>query len=219
MGNNKHLSMKFVFSSLCIFLALFCIIPRTSAAGPFTYSLTVTFSNLADAAAFNAGDTNSMYPLGMGTQLAGFTMDKAAPAPAGQKDPAAGLKGCCFPNARRGLTVTCTMKADATFAGTQPTPAEKPTAAQIATGIAAVIAAQGASPKITAPTAANIVVGAAGTTDVLAQCTTRDAAAAAAAATPAANATANATGSASCTGQFSLVALFIPVVAMVISKM
>merc|ERR1711935_916568 len=134
-------------------------------------------------------------------------MDKAAPAPAGQKDPAAGLKGCCFPNARRGLTVTCTMKADATFAGAQPTPAEKPTAAQIATGIAAVVAAQGASPKITAPTAANFVVGAAGTTDVLAQCTTRDAAAA----TPAATATANATGSASCTGQFSLVALFIPV--------
>merc|ERR1711957_1091020 len=176
MGNNKHLSMKFVFSSLCIFLALFCIIPRTSAAGPFTYSLQVTFSNLADAAAFNVGDTNSMYPLGIATQLAGFTMDKAAPA--GHKDAATGMKGR--------------------------------------------VAAQGASPKITAPTAANIVVGAAGTTDVMAQCATRDAAAAAAAAaaaTPAANATANATGSASCTGQFSLVAFFIPVVAMVISKM
>merc|ERR1740133_396494 len=212
--------MKFVFSSLCIFLALFCIIPRTSAAGPFTYSLQVTFSNLADAAAFNAGDTNSMYPLGIATQLAGFTMDKAAPA--GQKDAATGLKGCCFPNARRGLTVTCTMKADATFAGAEPTAAEKPTAAQIATGITARVAAQGASPKITAPTAANIVVGAAGTTDVMAQCATREAAAAAAAAaaaTPAANATVNATGSASCTGQFSLVAFFIPVVAMVISKM
>merc|ERR1712166_1100063 len=232
MGNNKHLSMKFVFSSLCIFLALSCITPGTSGATECASGV-LTFTNLANAEAYNA-NTKKMYELGFAKAIPGGSTEED-----GMFKFAAGITVCSEAASRRGLGVKFTAcKNSDTFKGADPTGA--PSMDETATAINAVIAKNGnglgvanvQGSQITPSEADNqekVCAGAgadagagkdagkdagAGKDDGAG----KDAGAGAGAGDGKANNT-NGTSSASCTGQFSLIASSIPVVAMVISKM
>merc|ERR1712166_1086930 len=199
MGNNKHLSMKSVFSSLCIFLALLATSAEATARTKIILTQDVTFTDVTLAQwtgelkeCYKAGymKANGYLNLAAGTLATGITESttSVAATPANVK-------------------VTFVVTQLPTFAGTAVTVASTATAAEIKTGIEEIKTAGAPAKYTTVPTPAT----AAKITAALAVKSTPAAAAAA-------NATANATSSASCTGQLSLIALSIPVVAMVISK-
>merc|ERR1712021_115814 len=133
MGNNKHLSMKFVFSSLCIFLALSCITPGTSGATE-CFSGVLTFTELANAEAYNA-NTKKMYELGFAHAYT-FTTEEG-----NMFKLANGVTICSKAASRRGLAVTFTACKGDTFTGADPT--GTPSMEATATAFNAVIAKNG----------------------------------------------------------------------------
>merc|ERR1711935_142016 len=206
MGNNKHLSMKSVFSSLCIFLALLATSAEATAAARTKIILTqdVTFKGVTLAQW--TGDLKECYKAGY-MNANGFVNVETAQLVTGITYTTTSVAAT-----PENVKVTFVSTQLPTFAGTAVTVASTATAAEIKTGIEAIKTAAGNADTpfwqaVETPAAA---------TDITAALAVKSTPAAAAAA---ANATANATSSASCTGQLSLIALSIPVVAMVISKM
>merc|ERR1712166_1107505 len=210
MGNNKHLSMKFVFSSLCIFLALSCITPGTSGATECASGI-LTFTNLANAEAYNA-NTKKMYELGFAHANTGFTTEAD-----GMFKFATGITICSEAASLTGpdrTEVTFTAcRADA-FGGENPkTP---PSMDATATAFNAVIAKNGKGLDVADVSASQIkgslpknqdkVCAGAGADAGAGKDAGKDAGAGAG--DGKANNT-NGTSSASCTGQFSLIAFSI----------
>merc|ERR1712166_935422 len=199
MGNNKHLSMKSVFSSLCIFLALLATSAEATARTKIILTQDVTFTGVTLAQwtgelkeCYKAGymHANGLVNLQTSALYTGITYSTTS------VDATAG-----------NVKVTFVVTQLPTFAGTAVTVASIATAAEIKTGIEEVKTAGGTAN----PTRFTTVTTPALATDITAALAVKSTPAAAAAA---ANATANATSSASCTGQLSLIALSIPVVAM-----
>merc|ERR1740117_2433568 len=196
--------MKSVFSSLCIFLALLATSAEATARTKIILTQDVTFTGVTLAQwtgelkeCYKAGymHANSLVNLQTSALYTGITYSTTS------VDATAG-----------NVKVTFVVTQLPTFAGTAVTVASIATAAEIKTGIEEVKTAGGTAN----PTRFTTVTTPALATDITAALAVKSTPAAAAAA---ANATANATSSASCTGQLSLIALSIPVVAMVISKM
>merc|ERR1712166_1679326 len=195
MGTNKHLPMKSVFSSLCIFLAL---LSTDSAAGTSVITQKVTYTGLTTAT--YTGDVKKLIDGGYlwaNGWVKTTTTDRVV-------QPATGIT---FTATASGTVVTF----GSTFTGT------KKTIATAAAKAAIVTAMDSWSTKNNLPRTAfseSGTLGAAGYSAATLFVTT-----VAAATTPAPTAApANATSSASGGVQFSQIALSIPVVAMVISK-
>merc|ERR1712195_40341 len=197
MGNNKHLSMKSVFSSLCIFLAL---LATASASTKGILTQGVTFTGVTKAS--YTGDLKKMFEYGYAqanqiTTGAGATL---ALKP--------GIELTSSASGTTDAAVTFIVPAAYTFIGTFLTPVNAASKAALATAYTTVKTGNAALyGAITAPTEANMnrAEAVASTPVPTAAPTT-------------ANST-NGTSSASGIGQFSRIALSIPVVAMVISKM
>merc|ERR1712166_1030871 len=112
MGNNKHLSMKFVFSSLCIFLALSCIIPGAYAAFTAAATVTVNFPEFSSAAAY----TEKQVAYNLGVAVAYGSGPSFSLKTDGKYSFAAGVKVCSKAgsvNAAKGFPVTFTAYSEA----------------------------------------------------------------------------------------------------------
>jgi len=108
------LSMKFVFSSLCIFLALSCIIPGAYAAFTAAATVTVNFPELSSAAAY---DQEKQVAYQLGVAVAYGSGPSFSLKTDGKYSFAAGVKVCSKAgsvNAAKGFPVTFTAYSDAT---------------------------------------------------------------------------------------------------------
>merc|ERR1712195_435285 len=195
MGTIKHLSMKSVFSSLCIFLALLATAADAQARTPVTLNQDVTFKGTTKT--LWTGNLKKMFEFGY-LKANGYSTDTALKTGITYTTTAVeAAEAAEAPPAN--VKVTFVVTQGATFEGDAVTVTTTATAAQIRTAIDAVKAATPADyGDVDAPGAdTDVVVGDATI------------------ATPADDGASSASG----TRQFSQIALSIPVVAMVISKM
>merc|ERR1711935_323450 len=192
MGTNKHLAMKSVSSALCIFLAL---LSTASAAGTSVLTQKVTISGLTTAK-FTGKDKKLIEG---GYLYANLWVDRTTTD--GVVKP---LTGITYTATASATVVTFVVTQGSTFTGTKKTIATLASKSAVGTGVASWGALQG-----------NTLDG----NSFAANPATMDVSAVAAGTTAAPTAApANATSSASGGVQFSQIALSIPVVAMVISK-
>merc|ERR1711935_286193 len=203
MGTNKHLSMKSVFSSLCIFLALLATASATSRTGTVVLTQDVTFTGTTNAQYTESNSaTKSVIDIGYafangittGTGVnralsTGVILDTSSVA------------------VSTNVKVTFVMTIKPTFTGTMRTTSNSAIDSALVTAMTDVKTNGKANGgySMTVPTATQITPG------------TVVSSTPAPTAAPTANTT-NATSSASGIVQFSQIALSIPVVAMVISK-
>merc|ERR1712166_730303 len=144
MGNNKHLSMKFVFSSLCIFLALSCIIPGAYAAFTAAATVTVNFPELSSAAAY---DQEKQVAYQLGVAVAYGSGPSFSLQTDGKYSFAAGVKVCSKAgsvNAAKGFPVTFTAYSDASkYKGAGVKSADHPDVEMLMNSINLVVNANG----------------------------------------------------------------------------
>merc|ERR1712166_668600 len=144
MGNNKHLSMKFVFSSLCIFLALSCIIPGAYAAFTAAATVTVNFPELSSAAAY---DQEKQVAYQLGVAVAYGSGPSFSLKTDGKYSFAAGVKVCSKAgsvNAAKGFPVTFTAYSEASkYTGPGVKSADHPDVEMLMNSINLVVNANG----------------------------------------------------------------------------
>merc|ERR1712195_56744 len=191
MGTIKHLSMKSVFSSLCIFLALLATAAEAATRTPVTLNQVVTFKDVTKAKW--TANLKKTFELGY-LKANGYSTDTALITGITYTSTAVAAADAA------NVKVTFVVTQGATFEGTAVTVTSTATASQIRTAIGQVKAATAeynTDPTVIEPVADTDVVPLTATVAVP---------------------TAAPTSSASGVVQFSQIALSIPVVAMVISK-
>merc|ERR1711935_20629 len=202
MGTNKHLSMKSVFSSLCIFLALLATASATSRTGTVVLTQDVTFTGTTNAQYTESNSaTKSVIDIGyaFANGITTGTGVNCALSTGVDLDTSSVAVG-------NNVKVTFVMTIKPTFTGTMRTTSNSAIDSALVTAMSDVKTnGKAGGYSMTVPTAAQTDPG------------TVVSSTPAPTAAPTANTT-NGTSSASGIVQFSQIALSIPVVAMVISK-